>query len=91
MSEPTDKPLWFKAKTYGWGWVPSTWQGWLVIAAYVVVIEVSTFTLLWRHVTAWRVATAIAVGVAATVALAILCYKRGEAPRWRWGGDQDRN
>ncbi|MCX6717702.1 MAG: hypothetical protein NTU76_03445 [Candidatus Taylorbacteria bacterium] len=23
--------LWFKRKTYGWGWVPSSWEGWFVV------------------------------------------------------------
>jgi hypothetical protein len=27
---------WFPAKRYGWGWgLPCTWQGWLVLAAYL--------------------------------------------------------
>ena len=27
---------WFPAKRYGWGWgLPGTWQGWLVVAAFV--------------------------------------------------------
>ena len=30
------KQLWFKAKTYGYGWYPVTWQGWLVILIYVL-------------------------------------------------------
>ena len=29
---------WFKAKIYGWGWVPARWQGWLVIAVYVAAL-----------------------------------------------------
>ncbi len=33
-----DKKLWFKAKRYGWGWTPVTWQGWLVIAVYVIFL-----------------------------------------------------
>jgi hypothetical protein len=82
-----EKPIWFRAKTYGWGWTPSTWQGWLAIAVYVVLIEASTLALLWRHATMPRIIAAIAVGVALTAALAILCYKRGEPPRWRWGRD----
>lgn len=30
--------LWFKAKEYGYGWYPATWQGWVVLAAYVGVL-----------------------------------------------------
>ena len=31
MNEP--EKYWFPAKRYGWGWgLPSTWQGWIVLA-----------------------------------------------------------
>jgi predicted GH43/DUF377 family glycosyl hydrolase len=23
--------FWFRAKEYGWGWYPATWEGWLVL------------------------------------------------------------
>ncbi len=26
---------WFKAKNYGWGWYPATWQGWLILAGFI--------------------------------------------------------
>ena len=29
---------WFPARRYGWGWgLPATWQGWLVLAGYVLL------------------------------------------------------
>ena len=35
----TERKYWFPAKRYGWGWgMPSTWQGWLVLAAFVVLV-----------------------------------------------------
>ena len=44
---------WFPAKRYGWGWgFPTTWQGWLVIALYVVLIGAgpssSPFQTTWH-------------------------------------------
>lgn len=32
------KGYWFKAKLYGWGWTPVTWQGWCVILVYASLI-----------------------------------------------------
>lgn len=32
------KGYWFKAKPFGWGWTPVTWQGWLVILVYIALI-----------------------------------------------------
>jgi len=39
-SGSTDRSrYWFPAKRYGWGWgLPARWQGWLVIALYVVLV-----------------------------------------------------
>ena len=31
---------WFKAKLYGWGWVPVKWQGWLVVAVAIGFLEI---------------------------------------------------
>ncbi len=86
MSE--SKPIWFRAKTYGWGWTPATWQGWLVVLGYVVAIEGSTLGLLLPHATKGRVIAAAAAGVVETAVLAIICYRRGEKPRWRWGPEK---
>lgn len=30
MSFVSKNKLWFKAKNYGWGWYPVTWEGWTV-------------------------------------------------------------
>ncbi len=82
------KAYWFKAKTYGWGWTPSAWQGWVVVAIFVAFVEAGALTSLFaiRGVGGW-------VGFAATLivacaALTIVCYKTGEKPAWRWGGKQ---
>lgn len=72
----TKKP-WFKRKTYGWGWTPSTWQGWAVLALYLfgavkgfVSVFAPGFLLL-------------------TAALIAVCYLTGEKPRWQWGKKKD--
>ena len=33
-----EKTIWFKAKEYGWGWYPFTWEGWTVTGVYVALI-----------------------------------------------------
>ena len=32
-----NKKIWFKAKRYGWGWYPSTWQGAVCIFIWVIL------------------------------------------------------
>lgn len=77
------KQLWFKAKRYGYGWYPVTWQGWLVLLAYVAFIGLSANIcqygaggLLLPYL--WLVFTA-------TFLLIYICYRTGEPASWRWG------
>jgi len=40
----SQRKYWFPAKRYGWGWgIPSTWQGWLVLGAFAVLVIVGSF------------------------------------------------
>jgi len=32
--------FWFKAKTYGYGSQPSTWEGWLIIIFYLLLLAI---------------------------------------------------
>lgn len=73
------RKLWFKAKIYGWGWYPVTWQGWLITCIFVILILITPFSLekqpflffLWFGVL--------------ILALILTCKINGEKPRWRWG------
>lgn len=80
------KPLWFKAKTYGWGWTPATWQGWLLVLMYVAFVMVSFFEVdnRTKSVDATLI-NWIAMCLLATVTLIAICYATGEKPKWRWG------
>ena len=76
---------WFKAKTYGWGWTPATWQGWVVMLIYVGAIGASAFICLFpKPTTAGWTGYASTIAVA-TVLLIVVCFKKGETPGWRWG------
>ena len=36
-----ERKYWFPAKRYGYGWgIPSSWQGWLVLAVFVALLGV---------------------------------------------------
>jgi len=40
----TESEYWFPAKHYGWGWgFPITWQGWLVLIAYILLVVIGVF------------------------------------------------
>jgi hypothetical protein len=83
MSE--DERYWFTAKRYGWGWgPPATWQGWLVLATFVVIEVPAAIRLLPRDPVGFVIATSILTGL-----LLAICYLKGEPPSWRWG-DRER-
>ncbi len=76
---------WFKAKLYGWGWVPVKWQGWAVTlvyiaAAFFLVIRLDNATTTKEILLTFLLPNALLVS-----ALFWICYKKGEKPHWQWG------
>jgi len=81
---------WFKRKLYGWGWTPAKWQGWAVIAIYLVVILYTAVDIDSRsHSVSDMMIGLLAPLVVATGILIYICYKKGERPRWQWGIPKD--
>jgi hypothetical protein len=77
-------PYWFPAKTYGWGWgPPATWQGWMVLAVYTVLMIAAGF--LFPPATDHNAFFACAAILSAL--LVLVCWLTGEPPRLRWGRD----
>ena len=76
---------WFPAKRHGWGWgLPSTWEGWLVFGGFLgavlagaVVLSLDPSFLVWY----------LAGTFTLTAVLLIVCWSKGEPPRWRWADD----
>lgn len=76
------KEYWFPAKRYGWGWgLPSAWQGWLVLAGYLIAVIALT-RLFPPHAQPLPFYSLVTL---ATIALIFVCWLKGEPPRWRWG------
>jgi hypothetical protein len=76
---------WFAAKRHGWGWgLPTAWQGWLVLAAFIGLVAAGAFVFPPNQ------STAAFVGYIAILcgALIAVCWLKGEPPRWRWGDDR---
>lgn len=78
--------LWFRAKTYGYGWTPVTWQGWLVTGAYVA-LTLGTLAVINTLSLSEAQASLIFVPFALvyTFLLFFICVRTGEKARWRWG------
>jgi hypothetical protein len=73
-----EKKLWFKAKQYGYGWYPVTWQGWGVLGLYVIGLFVAIYAI--QNPLLFVVHIAIL-----TTFLIVVCVAKGEGAKWRWG------
>jgi hypothetical protein len=74
---------WFPAKQYGWGWgFPITWQGWATFACFLALVLSGAATIP-RH----TIVGFIAYVVVLSVLFGVVCWWKGEPPRWRWGGE----
>ena len=80
------KKLWFRAKRYGYGWVPSTWQGWAVLAMYIfAVFSDAVFSDNHSHSGSDFLMSFFPRMFILTVFLLIIADSKGEEARWRWG------
>ncbi|MES2216413.1 MAG: hypothetical protein V4481_03910 [Patescibacteria group bacterium] len=80
---------WFKAKFYGWGWMPAKWQGWLVTLVYIALILTLVFTrekdIPGNPDSGSNFLTFAAPIIVLTILLVVIAYKKGEKLRWQWG------
>lgn len=78
--------LWFRRKTYGWGWTPITWEGWLVtlvVVAIPIAIRLTLKALEFEKSTQYFYVWA-SVPIL-LMALILICFRYGEKPKWQWG------
>ncbi len=84
-----DKQLWFKARRYGWGWTPITWQGWLSMTMYLVTIIFLGFVLVvlprGSDVATEQLILFLLFTLSASMFLLGICMNKGEKPGWQWG------
>jgi uncharacterized membrane protein len=82
-----DKKYWLKLKNYGYGWRPSTWQGWALIAVYLSLVLASALILL-KDVPDGTYQTEVGVFIGVVVVLtalvAFIAHSKGPKAEWRW-------
>jgi len=72
---------WFRAKRHGWGWgLPIAWQGWLVFAAYFVLVMAGAILFPQASIVLF-----IGYEFLLACLLFVICWMKGEPLRWRWG------
>jgi hypothetical protein len=82
---------WFKRKLYGWGWIPARWQGWAILAVYLIAVISFALTIDKESPAREVIFTGILPIVLLTIALIRICYKKGERPRWQWGNQDNKD
>lgn len=79
--------LWFAAKTYGWGWTPCSWEGWLI--TIVVAVSIGMNVAAVSNTTSLSPFEIFTYSILPTwviiLLLIVICFLTGEKPRWRWG------
>jgi hypothetical protein len=77
-----DDDAWFAPKRYGYGTgLPVSWQGWAILAGYVLLIAAAGFLIPYSRV------AFIGIVAAATAAFILVCAQKTRGGwRWRWGG-----
>ena len=79
------KKKWFKTKQYGWGWYPSSWQGWLVLLTLIITNVYSFIAIDSKsHSVSDTLINFIPLTLILAILLIFICCKTGEKPRWRW-------
>ena len=82
--------LWFKAKRYGWGWYPVSWEGWLILLAYTILIIIPAVKINdTAHSGSDALIAFAPYFIILTGLLLVICYRKGEVPGWRWGEHRD--
>jgi hypothetical protein len=77
--------FWFKPKSFGYGATPTTWEGWAVLAIYLLAVAACVvFSMRDKIFSSWAGgATGIAV---ATAIMAVVAWLKTDGQwAWRWG------
>ncbi len=77
--------IWFKRKTYGWGWTPCTWEGWFVVIIWGILFVSFVSKMNENEWLKNFLFISITTGI-----LIYISYKKGESPRWQWGDKNDK-
>jgi len=76
---------WFRAKKYGYGWEPASWEGWVVTALFLAGAVWIGINSAEAFESGRVIEDFVApLGLLLAILLAV-CWRTGEKPRWQWG------
>ncbi len=65
--------MWFRQRSYGWGWFPITIEGWISIIIFIIA------AIYFARTENMLMILVLIIG------LILLGYLKGPKPRWHWG------
>ncbi|CAN5299367.1 hypothetical protein BH10PAT2_BH10PAT2_1970 [soil metagenome] len=87
MPNNRQQRFWFKRKCYGFGWYPATWEAWVILLFYILIVVINAFRMDSEALTATQImSTIFPATIILTIILIVVCYQTGESPIWQWGG-----
>lgn len=76
---------WFERKRFGYGAMPTTWEGWLVVIAFILYILALNMILTKENAGAYLLYLGIGI-----VSITVITYKKTEGGlKWSWGKKKD--
>jgi hypothetical protein len=75
--------FWLKPKTLGYGAVPTTWEGWTVVAAYGAVIVACVVVMIVRKESFSAFVSSMATIVVATAVMIVVSVQKTDGA-WGW-------
>lgn len=83
---------WFKAKLFGWGWTPAKWQGWAIMIVFIgIIFWIASKMEAIVNPTKAEILNYLLQITILVLILIVICYVKGEKPRWQWGLPKSEN
>lgn len=78
---------WFKARLFGWGWIPATREGWISILLFIVLLLGNTYRHSLRgSLNEEEVPVQFLLETLGLILILLfVTWKKGEKPQWNWG------
>ncbi len=90
LKEARERGYWFKAKTYGYGWVPTNVKGWVATLCYTLLILQNALSLVMvaaeNNTVSWQeiVHFLFLPFLLYSTIFYLLTVATGEPVKWRW-------
>lgn len=79
-----DERYWFRARTHGFGWTPETWQGWLVVIVWVLMVGATArYSFMGVLANGAGFLSFIKLLLGWSFLFFIIMWKKGEPLNWR--------